>query len=77
MHPTTNVTAASTAVRTTLRRGCTSTSCIGSLNWVQRASSSLTQISTPTSTVAMYWSTTLPGTIALPGNNGITKTTKT
>ena len=73
--PTINVTAPSTTLRTTLSPGCTSTSCSGCLNSVQRASSSLTQISTPTRTVAMYCKTTLLGTMALPGRRGMTNAT--
>ena len=53
------------AVRRTFWRGSTMTRWMGALNCFQRSSESLTQISTPTTTVPMYCRTTVAGTGAL------------
>jgi len=58
-----SVTAPSRPVRTSLRPRLDQDGCSGSLKRVQRASSSLTQINTPKSTVALLQDDAL-GTIA-------------
>src|SRR5690606_5795587 len=60
------------ASRIGFRRSSTITRCSGRLKALQRSSLSLTQSSTPSATVSMYWKTTLlgAGALGMPSSGG-------